>query len=310
VIDLTGYDTDNTEEQVEDKALRDDRKIEDIPIRIVELQTRLTQAMTRLPVADHELLLKKGELLAVWSPQIPAAFRKHKSIIDATLVFGQEAAGTAVCISSIGLLLTCAHCVAEDEDELDWSRVHWLVFRSGKVVKAVCIAWDSRRDLALLRVIAAQDDSKRQSWTGATGPTSPNQMAEATRLFPYIHIARSSPSRGSNIVCIGHPGSEDLEADEPGMQTGYEVLHLSQGLFHGHEQGQDLQDNSEIGALKHDAWTYWGHSGAPLIDRHNGELIGLHSSWDDETGMRRGVALEAIGDFLKIHLPPDAKQAF
>ena len=110
---------------------------------------------------------------------------------------------------------------------------------------------------------------------------------------PWDYIAK--------LVCIGHPGSEDLEASESGIKTGYDVLHVSTGAFRGLAEGQDVQDNSEIGALKHDCWTYWGHSGAPLVDRRTGNLIGLHSSWDDETGMRRGVALEAIQAFMREH---------
>lgn len=31
------------------------------------------------------------------------------------------------------------------------------------------------------------------------------------------------------------------------------------------ERCKDLHNNEEIGALKHDCWTYWGHSGAPLL---------------------------------------------
>jgi hypothetical protein len=67
----------------------------------------------------------------------------------------------------------------------------------------------------------------------------------------------------------------------------------------------DPQDNSEIGTLKHDAWTYWGHSGAPLLRRVDGSLLGLHSSWDDSTAMRHGVPLAAIKAFLREHLPKD-----
>lgn len=43
------------------------------------------------------------------------------------------------------------------------------------------------------------------------------------------------------------------------------------------------------------------HSGAPLVDWSSGMLIGLLSSWDDETGMRRGVQWEAIETFSRSH---------
>jgi hypothetical protein len=78
-------------------------------------------------------------------------------------------------------------------------------------------------------------------------------------------------------------------------------LHISTGRSRGLAPDQNPQDNSEIGALLHDCWTYWGHSGAPLIARSSGKLVGLHSSWDDATGMRRGVPLVAIKAFLDEH---------
>ena len=59
-------------------------------------------------------------------------------------------------------------------------------------------------------------------------------------------------------------------------------------------------DNYEIGCLMHDCHTYWGSSGSPLISSA-GKLVGMHSSWDDETGMRHGVPLPAIRRFLQVH---------
>jgi S1-C subfamily serine protease len=158
--------------------------------------------------------------------------------------------------------------------------LHWLIFASGRAVAARCVAWDERRDLALLRIVAAQADSR------------------ASSSFPSVQIAEVGPSLGDKLICIGHPGSEDLEASKPGVKTHYDVLHLSTGAFRGYAEGQDLQENAEIGALQHDCWTYWGHSGAPLLDGRTGKLVGLHSSWDEDTAMRRGVALVAITMFV------------
>jgi hypothetical protein len=116
--------------------------------------------------------------------------------------------------------------------------------------------------------------------------------------FPVAQLGSKAPKVRTLLLCIGHPGSEDLEVGRPGVATGYDVLHISDGRFKGYAKGQDVQDNSEIGALMHDCWTYWGHSGAPLLDVKSGALIGLHSSWDDKTAMRRGVGWEALRDFL------------
>jgi S1-C subfamily serine protease len=250
---------------------------------IQPLPALLTTAHTKLPRPSHQLLLRKQAHLQKYSISLPRDFRKHSSTaVSSTLVFAQEEAGTAVCVSPSGLLLTCAHCVADDDEEPGPEALHWLLFASGRTVAARCVAWDERRDLALLRVVAAQ-----------AGPTG-----EAGGPFPYVEVAEIGRSLGDKFVCVGHPGSEDFEAEEPGVQTGYDVLHLSTGTFRGYAEGQDLQDNSEIGALQHDCWTYWGHSGAPLFERRSGRLVGLHSSWDDETAMRRGVALEAILAFM------------
>lgn len=267
---------------------------EDEPNAIATLPVKLTASITGLERTAFKLLQQKQTWLSRNTIEIPRHFDKNRGALDATLVFAQEEAGTAVCISPNGLVLTCSHCVAENEEELDNSRLRWLVFRSGKAVAAKCVAWDPVRDLALLQVIEAQNSVSEHG--DAAGGASPNP-----RTFPHVNIANTPPSLKSRLVCIGHPGSDDLEAAQPGIKTDYDVLHLSTGVFRGYADGQDLQDNSEIGALKHDCWTYWGHSGAPLLTWKTGELIGLHSSWDEETGMRRGIPLEAIKEFLTVN---------
>lgn len=254
-----------------------------------------TASVTRLRRKDHQLLLRKQDLLRKYEILISRDFRVHSASVDATLVFAQEEAGTAVCIAPEGLLLTCSHCVAETVADLDYDRTHWLVFATGRVVGAKCVTWDSQRDLALLKVVSAYDmDGDIRG-----NDTSRAVVQDTNRAFPFVKLLDVPPPLNARLVCIGHPGSEDLEANEPGVKTNYDVLHLSTGAFRGYAEGQDLQDNSEIGALMHDCWTYWGHSGAPLLDRRSGRLIGLHSSWDDKTAMRRGVPLEAIQAFLE-----------
>ena len=47
------------------------------------------------------------------------------------------------------------------------------------------------------------------------------------------------------------------------------------------------------GYLLHTAWTYWGHSGAPLFCAE-GAVRSLHCAWNDRTGMRHGQKLEHI----------------
>ena len=259
---------------------------------ITPLPARLVQSHTKLSKKDHALLLLKQARLQAFNTPKPSSSTVGTSAISATLIFAQAEAGTAVCIHASGILLTCAHCIAETEAELDFSKPHVLLFASGAVVTAHCTAWDPKRDLALLKITAAQ----RPPGGDDSGVSPPHWQ------FPVLGIADRSPKVGTKLVCIGQPGSEDLECEEAGVETGYEVLCVSEGTFGGYADGQDVQDNEEIGALMHSCWTYWGHSGAPLVERtaRTGEmLVGVHSSWDDETGMRRGVGVEAIREFLR-----------
>lgn len=243
----------------------------------------ITSQTTKLPRQDHRTLLKKQAWLQANtidippnSLSLPSSTNGTPNPIAATLVFAQHEAGTAVCISPSGILLTCSHCVAENTTHLSWSQTHWLIFSSGDVVAAKTIAWDARRDLALLVII---------------------KSSSRATVFPYASLSTTPPRISSRLLCIGHPAAEDLEAPLPGTKTGYDTLVLSTGTFRGLAE-QDPHDNEEIGALMHSCWTYWGHSGAPLVDRRSGGLVGLHSSWDDETGMRRGIPLEALDGFL------------
>ncbi|KAH8597270.1 trypsin-like cysteine/serine peptidase domain-containing protein [Bisporella sp. PMI_857] len=201
--------------------------------------------------------------------------------LEATLIFAQYEAGTAVCIDRAGWVLTCAHCFGDTEEEYkESSKRKWLLFYTGLAVQVECRAWDPKRDLALLKIITVESSQ------------------EAIPSFPYVTLAMESPSSKMSIICIGQPGRDDLESTSD-RRTKYKLVEISEGTFCGMVEGADFQDNSEIGTLMHDAWTYWGHSGAPLLRESDGTLIGLHSSWDDETAMRHGVPHIAIKEFLE-----------
>lgn len=269
------------------------------PRVITEKLTTKTTGLSKKDLAT--LKLKRNKLLSPSSqtadfiadlPQSSAG-EALAAAARATLVFAQHEAGTAVCVAASGLVLTCSHCVAESAEEHAAGNLHWLIFSSGQVVQAKCVAWDPKRDLALLQVIAAERSAHHNDEPSTAEPS-----------FPFATIAAHAPPTPSKrlgipLICIGHPGSEDLETDSStSVLLNYDVLHISDGHYRGLAARQDPQDNSQIGALKHDCWTYWGHSGAPLIDAKSGEVIGLHSSWDDRTGMRRGIGWEAIQGFL------------
>jgi hypothetical protein len=247
------------------------------------------------------------------------------------MIFAGEEAGTAVVIHHEGWVLTCAHCFADSHDE--WAAIlnhdsesrealstatsqsrelakskksgrrgdqaaddpkrKWLFFYDGTAACVECIILDSRRDLALGRIIGVESPPDH----------FPNQHTSPTSCITFTHLPVSSdtPKRYQDIFCIGQPGPLDLETTKPNKKTNYPLFSVSTGRYHGLVKGQNPDDNEEIGCLKHDAWTYWGHSGAPLVSwQESGmnSLIGLHSSWDEDTAMRHGVPGVAIKNFL------------
>ncbi|KAE9363065.1 hypothetical protein N431DRAFT_433280 [Stipitochalara longipes BDJ] len=212
----------------------------------------------------------------------------HLNALVSTLIFAQHEAGTAVCIHPSGWLLTCAHCFGDDEEEYrECEKRRWLLYFTGQAVLVECRAWDLRRDLALLKIIAIETST----------PFAPGLVP----VFSYLKLSEVIPKYRLQMICIGQPGRDDLEA-EGNQKTKYNLIEISEGRFKGIVKGQDPEDNGEIGSLMHDCWTYWGHSGAPLVSTEERSLVGLHSSWDDTTAMRHGVPGVAIKEFLREHL--------
>jgi hypothetical protein len=208
-----------------------------------------------------------------------------RNALEATLIFAQYEAGTAVCIDQAGWILTCAHCFGDTEEEYEAAdKRRWLLFYTGLAVQVECRVWDAKRDLALLKVITIElNDRDFES-------------------FRYVPISSSPATSKMPVICIGQPGRDDLESTSE-RKTKYNLVEISQGTIRGMVKGADPQDNSEIGTLKHDAWTYWGHSGAPILRESDGTLVALHSSWDDQTAMRHGVPQVAIREFLVAEVP-------
>ena len=42
---------------------------------------------------------------------------------------------------------------------------------------------------------------------------------------------------------------------------------------------------------------YWGHSGASFFN-NNGEIVGMHNSWNDKNANRYGISLLGIAKFI------------
>jgi hypothetical protein len=199
------------------------------------------------------------------------------------VIFGQYECGTGVNIGEDGLLLTCAHCLGS-RPRKGTKKV--VIFTTGLICIAVSIAVDAKRDTALLKIIGTIEKD--------------GTVNMSKRYFPFSKIYSGSPlPHRASLTCIGQPGEDDLES-EVDQKTNYSVVNISKGRYQG-VLGGDLRDNSEIGQLIHDCWTYWGHSGAPLFTS-SGEIAGIHSSWDDETGSRHGIHYTALAEFVAPYL--------
>ena len=192
----------------------------------------------------------------------------------AVIIFAQEEGGSGCCIHEDGIILTCAH-VLGSRPKLGMKR-HGI-FVNGLVFLAEAIALDVPADIAFMKITKAEESHGLHLLT-----------------FPSISIADEAQNKTQQCFCVGQPYPFDLEGD-PERDMKWDLVTTSKGSIIKVLAG-DVLDNSDIGKLVHDAWTYWGHSGAPLLDSE-GRVLGIHSSWDDETGSRHGVALEALHHF-------------
>ncbi len=170
--------------------------------------------------------------------------------------------GSGINISSQGIILTAGHVAKKIGREVD------VKFPNGSSFRATCTHINNHLDLAVLALKNTGD-----------------------KTFPYASLARRAPSVGTRVVCIGQPGK--TYKSKP---TGYPSFCVSRGKIRGFLS--DPLGKQSLGRTKHDAWTFWGHSGSPLFN-HQGEIVAMHNSWDSNTAMRHAVTYEAIVHFLK-----------
>ena len=207
-----------------------------------------------------------------------------------------------------GIIVTCAHCVAHDDDiddddidddDIDddnkdgdnesdiekIGRIVELINARGQCFGSICIAACSNIDLALLK-INSKDSSN-------------NPMHQSIDIAP-----QGFDVDGLNIFALGNPCDIDLESRKY-RKNGYFPFHVSQGKLIK-KISKDAAKRYRLGRLVHNAWTYWGHSGCPLIavrkETHSTDhaifIVGLHNSWDDRNGNRHGVRLDDIRSFV------------
>jgi hypothetical protein len=235
---------------------------------------------------------------ADFADAMPAA----RAALGAAAHIMQAEAGSAVLVGP-DAVLTCAHCVCaegdpggESDDDSEGSsagaeegaappppvrvgRVKLVLLAGGGVLVTECAAVDERADLALLRVVA-----------------------RAGAVAPWVAPRAAAPRAREPVVCVGNPSEFDLERG--GRRTAFSppVFHVSTGDYRG-DTDPARRAAIGLGGMRHSAWTYWGHSGAPLLDAA-AKLCGVHNSWDESNGRRHGVAWRDVSAFLTpFHLP-------
>ena len=193
---------------------------------------------------------------------MPAAAREAIRRVQPACV--QLSNGSGVNILPNGCILTAGHVAQERGARLT------ATFPDGQRFQVKCLAIDKRLDLAICTL---QTDS----------------------ALPFAQLALEPPREETPVVCIGQPGERTPE----GKATDYQPFNVSIGQIRG------FLDNplgpQQLGRTKHDAWTYWGHSGSPLFNEQ-GEIVALHNSWDPKTAMRHAVTQQAIAAFLAQNL--------
>ncbi len=184
----------------------------------------------------------------------PATLTPIETVADAVVeVSGEEGAGSGVCLTPGGLVLTCRHVLEKEEGAKDIQTEGILVafpddFRRpprqlyvAKVVEA-----DADLDLALLQV--SGDVYGRALPGGVRLPWTPIGDSDALHL-------------GDALTSLGYP--------ETGSERSRTGIIVSRGIVAGFEA-----TSKGTNWIKTDAWISHGNSGGAVIDPGN-RLVGI-----------------------------------
>ena len=198
-------------------------------------------------------------------------FLTAQTVLEACVHLVQDDFGSGFCINPKGLILTCFHCISSENENFDPKAIFLLIFPNGELAEARVIEGDKELDLALLEII------------------------KPTRIYPFLEISRNVlPKKGEKVFCIGHPCYDDLETKKKNKKKNYPPFFFSEGKIEGYKSKNEDKD---LGNLIHSCWTYWGHSGAPIMD-YDGVVVGVHNSWDEKNGNRHAVSIGELNKFI------------
>jgi hypothetical protein len=237
---------------------------------------------------------RNGIKPAKWLPDASSTF-------DAVVHFVQSGSGTGVHVGG-GLILTCAHVVDDgvsDEDNsvcVDRVGIQKVVtFPSGRTFLTACREVleddESGSDVAVVEIVAEIPIGS------ATRPAS------AVTTLPEAEVSLTGAADADKVFTVGNPSSIDLESDCSGGDSATVEFHPP--TWHT-STGAVVSSSNKDGFLEHTAWTYWGHSGAPIFDAR-GHVVSLHCAWDDSTGMRWGQRWENLREVLQKARAPRAR---
>ena len=193
--------------------------------------------------------------------------------------------GTAICINEKGYLLTCAHAAPPYEDEKNINTSIYI-FPSGEIIKALTLEKNEKIDLALLKIIEIYKGNKFIK-------------INENKKFDFIKINKdiiNNEVSRKNIFCIGNPGFTMYDEEGNLENNEYKPFWISFGKIKKYLK-DEVYCTKDLGPLIHNCWTYWGHSGEPLFN-FDGNIVGIHNSWNEKNGDRLGVSLLGIIKFI------------
>ncbi|KAG9245759.1 hypothetical protein BJ878DRAFT_336007 [Calycina marina] len=240
-----------------------------IRIRRISIGTKLPGVGT----VELKLVCEKEAKLKSCSVSILASINAvhTRYRLEVTWIFAQYETGTAASIAD-GWALICAHLYGEDEEEFEAStKRKWLLSHTGQL-------WDAKSDLALLKIVSVETNETVQP------------------RFSFSTLSAKKPAVGSSILCIRQPGKDGLEYT---MEQEKQNTACSRSRKDGSRvYCQEILRTIRRLIPRFTIVGRTGDSGCPMIRGDNGTLIGLHSSWDDQPGIRHEIPEVAITEFL------------
>lgn len=195
--------------------------------------------------------------------------------------------GAAVCINNNGYILTCSHAAPPFENEKSKESIY--IFPNGDLVKTLTLEKDEKLDLALLKIIEIYENDNF---------IKIEKMPEKKFIYSKIKISSREENEkiGEKVFCIGNPCFTMYDDYGKLEKNNYQPFWITFGKIKGYI-GNGIYCKKELGPLIHNCWTYWGHSGAPIFN-NNGEIVGMHNSWNDKNLDRHGNSLLGITKFI------------